>query len=163
MILIGTARRSQRRPREIGPLGTALRLIVGLGLLYLAGGFWDLSWSDPVVGFVVLPGVMVAVGLLASRYAQGPVRFTGIAGHLANLVVIVALLVNPVTAGGATLFYGASMLIAAACGRGRCEATVISNLILRRDDQIGCPLFFPVDVLEARLRRRSRSEIAVTL
>ena len=31
-----------------------------------------------------------------------------------------------------------------------CEATVLSNLILSRDDQIGCPAFTPIDALEAR-------------
>jgi hypothetical protein len=37
-----------------------------------------------------------------------------------------------------------------------CEATVLSNWILRRDDQIGCPCFTPIDEAEARLSARSR-------
>jgi hypothetical protein len=32
---------------------------------------------------------------------------------------------------------------------------VVSNLILHRDDQIGCPTFSPIDEAEARLRRKS--------
>ena len=43
---------------------------------------------------------------------------------------------------------------AAWCGQPGCEAIVLSNLILGRDDQIGCPAFTPVDALEA-LRRGS--------
>jgi hypothetical protein len=39
------------KAREIGPVGTALRVVTGLGLLYLAGaveeGSWDVSWFDP--------------------------------------------------------------------------------------------------------------------
>jgi hypothetical protein len=143
------------KAREIGPIGTALRIAVGVGLLYLAGaidgGSWDVSWFDPLVGFVGLPGVMVILGLSARRYAGGPIHFTGVLGHAVNAVFIVALLLSPKTAGGATLFYGATMLLAAWRGQRGCESTMISNLILRRDDQVGCPLFLPVDEAEGRL------------
>jgi hypothetical protein len=143
--------------RRIGPVGTALRVVSGLALLYLAGavegGAWDVGWFDPIVGFVVLPAVMLVVGLLARRFAGGPVHLTGVVGHLANVAIIVVLLINPYTAGGATLFYGATMLVAAWLGQRGCESTVISNLILRRNDQIGCPLFLPIDELESRWRR----------
>jgi hypothetical protein len=64
-------------------------------------------------------------------------------------------LVNPYTAGGAAPFYGASMLAAAWREQRGCESTVISNLILRQDDQIGCLLFLPGDEAEARLTRNS--------
>lgn len=140
--------------REIGPVGTALRLIAGLGLLYLAGaidgGAWDVDWFDPLVGFVVLPALMVGLGLIARRYARSPIHFTGIVGHAVNAAVIAALLAIPYTAGGAALFYGATMLVAAWRGQRGCESTVISNLILRRDDQVGCVFFLPADEAEAR-------------
>jgi hypothetical protein len=142
--------------RRIGPFGTAGRVITGLALLYLAGaiegGAWDVEWYDPIVGFVVLPGVMLVVGLLARRFAAGPVHFDGVVGHLANLAIIVIFVLNPYTAGGATLFYGATLLVAAWRGQRGCESTVVANLILRRDDQIGCPLFLPIDELETRWR-----------
>jgi hypothetical protein len=32
----------------------------------------------------------------------------------------------------------------------------LSNLILRRDDQIGCPTFTPIDALEARRRNQGQ-------
>jgi hypothetical protein len=32
--------------------------------------------------------------------------------------------------------------------------TVLSNWILRRDDQVGCPIFSPIDAVEARHRTR---------
>lgn len=150
--------------REIGPVGTVLRVVTGLGLLYLAGavegGSWDVRWFDPLVGVIALPGATAALGLLARRYASGPIHFTGVRGHAVNAVVIVLLLVNPYTAGGAVLFYGASLLVAAWRGQRGCEGTVISNLILGRDDQIGCPLFLPADEAEAWLKRDSRSKRA---
>jgi hypothetical protein len=143
--------------REIGRVGTAVRLLSGLGLLYLAGGAsglsWGVLWYDPLVGLVALPAVAIALGLAARRYASGPVRFTGPLGVALNLAVIAALVSNPYTGGGATLFYGATLLVAAWRGQAGCEATVISNLILGRDDQIGCPTLTPIDEVEAHLRR----------
>jgi hypothetical protein len=154
------------KTRAIGPVGTALRVVAGLSLIYLAGavegGTWDVSWYDPLVGFVVLPGVMVVLGPLARRHSRGPLHFTGVLGHAANALVIGLLLINPYTAGGAVLFYGVTMLVAAWLGQRGCEATVISNLMLRRDDQVGCPLFLPTDEAEARLISRTKSKQAVT-
>jgi hypothetical protein len=97
---------------------------------------------------------VIAFGLGARRYAGGPVRFTGSAGTTANCLVLVGLAVNPYTAGGAALFYGATLLVAAWRAQPGCEATVLSNSILGRDDQIGCPIFSPIDKAEARLNAR---------
>jgi len=108
----------------------------------------------------VLPAIVLAMGLAARRWAAGPVRFTGPAGIALNLAVIVALVSNPYMGGGATLFYGGTMLVAAWRGQRGCEATVIPNLILGRDDQIGCPTFAPIDELETHLRRRNATAAA---
>lgn len=151
--------------RRIGPIGTASRVFLGLGLLYLAGGAsglsWEIRWSDAAVGLLALPAIMVAVGLIGRRYATGPIRFTGPLGVALNCAAIVALVSNEYTGGGATLFYGATLLLAAWQGQPGCEGTVLSNLILRRDDQIGCPVFSPLDGAERRFARRSglRQEI----
>jgi hypothetical protein len=148
----------QLKGRRIGPIGTMTRLVAAAGLFYLAlfdGTSWGLDWYDAAVGLGVLPAAVIAFGLAARRYASGPVRFTGSAGTTANCLLIVALAVNPYTAGGAALFYGATLLVAAWRGQPGCEATVVSNAIFGRDDQIGCPLFSPIDEAEARLAARS--------
>jgi hypothetical protein len=146
------------KTRRIGPIGTTTRLLAAAGLLYLAlfdGTSWGLEWYDAAVGLGVLPGAVIAFGLAARRYASGPVRFTGSAGTTANCLVLVALAVNPYTAGGAALFYGATLVVAAWRALPGCEATVLSNSILGRDDQLGCPVFSPVDEAEARLKART--------
>jgi hypothetical protein len=143
--------------RRIGPIGTTTRLLAATGLLYLAffdGASWGLEWYDAAVGLGVLPAAVIAFGLGARRYAGGPVRFTGSAGTTANCLVLVGLAVNPYTAGGAALFYGATLLVAAWRAQPGCEATVLSNSILGRDDQIGCPIFSQIDEAEARLNAR---------
>jgi hypothetical protein len=74
----------------LGPAGTARRVVVAAGLLYLAGGANAGSWS--------------------------------IAWYAAVLV--------------------------------------LSNWILRRDDEVGCPVFAPIDAAEAR--HRSNGQAAPT-
>jgi hypothetical protein len=143
--------------RRIGPIGTATRLLVAAGLFYLAlfdGVDWGLEWYDVAVGLGLLPAAVIGFGLAARRYASGPVRFTGSAGTTANCLVIIALAVNPYTAGGAALFYGGTLLVAAWRAQPGCEASVVSNAILGRDDQIGCPLFSPIDEAEAHFASR---------
>jgi hypothetical protein len=140
--------------RRLGPLGTAARIPVALGLVYIAGAAdglpWDVSWYDPLLGLIALPALTVVLGLIARRRAAGPIRFTGPLGHAVNCALILVLVLNPYTGGAAALFYAATMLVAAWEGQPGCEATVISNLILGRDDQVGCPVFVLIDTAEAR-------------
>ncbi len=153
--------------RRIGSVGTVSRVIVALGLLFLAlthgvidttdwSRSWALTWRDAVLGLIAFPSVMVVVGLAARRFAGGAIHFTGPLGLAINTAVIVALVANPYTAGGVELFYGVSLLVAAWCGQPGCEVTVLSNLILGRDDQIGCPAFTPIDALEVRAVAQGR-------
>ena len=147
--------------RRIGPIGTASRVLAGLALLYLAlsdGGrlSWDIRWYELALGLGVFPAVMVGVGLAARRFAGAPVRFTGPLGLAVNAALGVALFANEYTAGGAALFVAATLLIAAWRAQPSCELTVLSNSILRRDDQIGCIVFTPIDEAEARLTARHR-------
>jgi hypothetical protein len=146
--------------RRIGPIGTTARLIAAAALVYLAcfdGTSWRLSRSDALLGLIVLPGLMLALALTARRLDTGPIRFAGPAGVALNCAVIVALLANPYTAAAAELFYGTTLVIAAWRAQPGCEATVISNWLLGRDDQIGCPIFSPIDQAEARRSSRTRS------
>jgi hypothetical protein len=143
-------------PRAIGPAGIAARVAVGITLIALALIWRTPHWLDFVLGLVVLPGV--AIGLLAWRARHNPATLnaTGSAGHLANAIVFAPLFILPATAGGAMLFYGSSMLVAAVRRSGGCEVTVIANTALRRDDQVGCILFAPVDLTESAIHRDRR-------
>jgi hypothetical protein len=145
--------------REIGPVGTAARVVTALALFFIAGGAtfssWSLDLDEVVIGLVALPALVVALGLVAQRSHPGPIRLTGLLGVALNLAAIVALIANDVTGPeGAVIFYGATMLLAAFRGQAGCEATVVSNLVLGRDDQIGCPMFGPIDEVEAHFRSR---------
>jgi hypothetical protein len=139
--------------RSIGAWGTAARVVVGLA--FVAGALVaGVERLDAVVGLLVLPLAVGAVVL-----ARGPsatrVRLTGPQGHCINCALgVAAFVLVPVAA---LLFYGGSMLVAAARGYGGCELFAVSNWLWRRDDQIACPVFHLVDVAEHRHRSRKVS------
>lgn len=149
--------------RRIGTIGTVARVLVGLALLVLAfaNKSWGFAWSDVALGLVVFPGVMAAVGLVA-RHKGRTLRFTGPIGLAVNGVVLTALFLNDYTNTATALFIGITLLVAAWRAQPGCEATVLSNWILRRDDQVGCPTFTPIDAVEARLTGRNRQPEATT-
>ena len=78
-----------------------------------------------------------------------------------NLAVFLALYLTfwyapalRVTSDAALIYYGASMLVAARRGYAGCEVLAVSNWLLRRDDEVGCAVFFVVDQLERRTGSR---------
>jgi hypothetical protein len=142
---------SSRRQRSIGPLGTTARVLIG-GLLvasvtwgHLTRGFHPSAWLLGLLGF---PALLVAGQWLRTRRTPTPLRATGPLAHALNVAVFLVLYLLEPTSDAALLFYGASMWLAAARGYAGCEVLAVSNWLLRRDDQIGCALFWPIDQLE---------------
>lgn len=121
----------------------------------MSSSFWrDPSWRDAVLGLVIAPGVVLALAAWRAHRSPEPLRATGPIGYSINLVVGVTALLLPATAGAAFFFYGGSMLLAAARSQGGCEVTVLPNVVLGRGDQVGCPLFSPLDRAEQTLVTR---------
>jgi hypothetical protein len=154
---------SRRPKRMIGAIGTAARLLVGLVLLgsvlqgELAGPFRPAAWLLGLVGF---PAVLMVWQWWRARHGRPPLRATGPLGHGLNIAVFLALYLTPLyapslrfTSDAALLFYGTSMLLAALRGYAGCEVLAVSNCLLRRDDQVGCVVFSPIDQFERYLRR----------
>ena len=157
-----TASPVTRAERGIGSMGTIARVATGLGLLFLAGlaaHRGDLQWFEAFIGLIGLPllvmGIVVATKRIlgTSSYLQA----TGSIGTLVNLSIIAALFVVPWTTEIAYFFYGIPMFIAAWRGYPGCEMLAMSNLVLRRQDELGCPWFWPIDTLEAWMRTHSRT------
>jgi hypothetical protein len=147
------------RPRSIGPLGTTARVLVG-GLFvgsvtwgHLDRGFHPSAWLLGLLGF---PALVVAAQWLRARRTPTPLQVTGLAAHVLSVAVFVVLYLLKPTSDAALLFYGASMWLAAVRGYAGCEVLAVSNWLLRRDDQIGCAVFWPIDQLEQhRTARRA--------
>jgi hypothetical protein len=145
--------------RAIGPIGTTARLLVG-GLFvgsvtwgHLDREFHPSAWLLGLVGF---PALLVAGQWLWARRSPTPLRATGPVAHALNVAVFVVLYLLEPTSDAALLFYGASMWLAAARGYAGCEVLAVPNWLLRRDDQVGCAVFWPIDQLEQhRTARRA--------
>lgn len=147
--------------RAIGTWGTTVRLLVGGALVgsvahgSLTGsrGFQAAAW---LLGLVVFPVLLLAWQTWRTRrHPRRLVAVTGPAGHLVASAAFLVLYATPwyapsvgVTSAAALLFFGTSMLLAAYRGYAGCELLAVSNWLLRRDDQVGCVLFDPVDRLE---------------
>ena len=146
----------------IGPAGRLARAGVGLTLIGLALFWRDPDWQDAVLGLLIAPALVLGALSWRARRSPEPLEAIGPVGHAVNLAIVIPLFALPATAGAAFLFYGASMLLAAARRNGGCEVTAFSNTALGRDDQVGCALFAPVDLAEEELaaRRRGPSTVA---
>lgn len=147
--------------RAIGPLGTAARTVVGGVLLgsvtwgHARGGVNLGAW---LIGLAVIPGLTIA--LMRWRSARRPDRLNWLTGPLGHPVTAAAFLTLYATtwyapsidvlSDGVLVFAGVTMLVAAYRGYAGCELLAISNWVLRRNDQVGCLLFQPVDVMEGR-------------
>jgi len=146
--------------RAIGAWGTAARVAVGVALVgsvaygHAARGWHPVAW---LLGLLVFPALVVAGQWWRARRHPAPLRAVGLVGHVVNLAVFLALYLTwwyapaiGVLSDAALLFYGGSMLVAAVGGDAGCEVLAASNWLLRREDQIGCALFWPIDTLEPR-------------
>ncbi len=120
----------------------------------------SLQWHEAMLGLVGFPAATVAGVLLWQRLLPigTPIRATGHAGLCANTGLAFALIAIPFTQDAALLFFGATLLLTALRGYAGCEIVAVSNWLLRRDDQVGCVVFSPVDAVEAQLAGKSRAD-----
>lgn len=149
--------------REIGPIGTASRVVVGLIAIALPIAIGGFGWWDAAAALVALPLIATAAAaLITAAYRRlSPESLTrrhavcsSLACWLIVVMVIAAAGLDVLTpASGEVAFWvwlGASMLVAAARGYGGCEVLAAPNLLTGRHDQVGCVLFTPIDRAEAR-------------
>jgi len=148
--------------REIGPIGTAARLVGAAAALTVPALLDEFSGWDLLVGLVGLPLVATAgfeaVRAGYERYVPGGIASqtgtcTGaacwlIAVVLAPLVPLAAL--TPVTSTSLWIWIGGSLVLAAIRGYGGCEILAFPNALTGRRDQVGCIVFTPIDRAEAR-------------
>jgi hypothetical protein len=147
--------------REIGSLGTAARVILGLIMVgsvfyghFIKGPFIPLPW---VIGLLVFPAIFTTWQYLRARRNPARLEADGPVATVLNVVIFIAFYFTFLYApaidfmsDAVLIFYGLSMLLAALRGYGGCESLAFSNWLLRRDDQIGCLLFSPIDAAERK-------------
>jgi hypothetical protein len=151
-----------RLHRDIGPIGTAARLVLGLllgglivyGQLSSSGHLAPTTWTLGLIGF---PALVLAWHFW--RIRRNPARFsdTSALSFVLSLALPVALyltgwFVPPLwfTSDATLIFVGSSLLLAALRGDAGCEFLALSNWLLRRSDQMACAVFTPIDSLDQR-------------
>jgi hypothetical protein len=162
--------RLQPQARQIGAIGTAVRVV--LGSLLVLFGVLDgqvivingqlrshFQLLPFLLGVIVFPAVLLGLQWLRIRFAPAPLQATGPVATVLNILIFLALVSTPLylpqlsfLGFAAFVFYGASMLVAAVRGYAGCEVLAASNWILGRDDQVGCLVLSPIDGAERQLR-----------
>ena len=150
--------RANDKQRRIGIIGTVARVILGLvlvGSVVWGEGtsrFVPISWALGLIGF---PAVLLAWQWVRARFTTAHFQATGPLGMALNAMIFLALYLTPFyapalafTSDAALIFYGVSMWLAAVRGYAGCEVLAVSNWLLRRDDQVGCVVFAPIDRME---------------
>ena len=155
-----TTEQATRPHRDIGPLGMAARLLVGLllvglivyGQLASSGHLAPVTW---VLGLLGFPALVLAWHIWRIRRNPAPFSDTSPLSFMLSLVLPLAFyltgwLVPPLwfSSDATLIFVGASLLLAALRGSAGCEFLALSNWLLRRHDQLACAVFTPIDSLE---------------
>jgi hypothetical protein len=146
--------------RQIGIIGTIARVIIGTWLfgsvLYghmVRGPFRPLPW---VIGLVIFPAVFLAWQWARARRNPSKLKANGLIASTINIIIFFYFLLwTPSSISfmrdAVLIFYSVSMLIAAIRGYAGCESLAISNWLLKRDDQLGCLFFSPIDFAERKV------------
>ena len=151
--------------REIGPIGTIARMILGFVLFgsvfydhFIKGPFRPLPW---VIGLLVFPAIFIIWQYLRARRNPARLEANSPVATVINVVIFFAFYFTFIYApalafmsDAVLIFYGLSMLLAAVRGSRGCESLAISNWLLKRDDQLGCLVFSPIDNAESQLTGR---------
>jgi hypothetical protein len=155
-----------RSPREIGPIGTAARLVLGVflvgiivnGQLMTSGHLSPITWVLGLLGFpaLVLIWHVWQIHRHPARFSDtSPLSFVlslalPLAFYLTGLYVPALWFTSDAT----LIFVGSSMVLAGLRGAAGCDFLASSNWLLHRTDQMACAIWTPIDALE---QRRSRS------
>jgi len=154
--------------RKIGTVGTLARIILGLILFgsvfyghFIKGPFRPLPW---VIGLLIFPAIFIIWQSLRARRNPARLEANSPVATVLNVAIFFAFYFTYIYApsidfmsDAVLIFYGLSMLVAALRGYGGCESLAISNWLLKRDDQLGCLLFLPIDYAERQLTGRPRT------
>lgn len=157
-----THEQATRMRRDIGPVGTAVRLLVGVALVgdivygefATAGHLEPLTWLLGLLGF---PALVLMWHVWRIRRNPMPFVDTSPLTFVLSLALPVAVyflgwIVRPLwfTSDATILFIGGSLLLAALRGSAGCEFLALSNWVMRRNDQLACAVMTPLDALDRR-------------
>ena len=107
---------------------------------------------SPSIGAVAF----LALAAARLRFTRTPLREASTLASCLNFAIGFALF--SVTPDAFALFIAVSLSVAAVRGYAGCEVLAVSNWLLRRDDEVGCVLFTPIDSAERILSERTSND-----
>jgi multidrug transporter EmrE-like cation transporter len=151
-------KRAKWNGKDIGPIGTTARIVVGFALVgsvvhgQLSTQFHPATWA---LGLVAFPAIMLAWHWWRIRRNPARFQYTSPLSFALSVVPFFALYLTwwyapafSVTSDAALIFYGSSMVLAGLRGYAGCEILALSNWIFGRSDLIACAPFTPIDYVE---------------
>jgi multidrug transporter EmrE-like cation transporter len=158
--------RAQWVGKDIGPIGTTARMVIGFWLVgsvvygQLSTQVHPATWA---LGLVAFPGIMLAWHWWRIRRNAARFEYTSPLSFALSVVPFFALYLTwwyapafSVTSDAALIFYGSFMILAGLRSYPGCEILALSNWIFGRSDLIACAPFTPIDHAEQRLEEGQR-------
>lgn len=155
---------SPKQPNGAPPVGRALRILLGVLLIvYVTPIYFRLPSQFFFGSLLLMLGLIVAyclVHIVSRRVAAfGPYLATILVHALLVGLYVAGFFRMPILGSGsgqlaAVTFLGISLVIAGVRGVAGCELMAIPDLFLRKDVEVACLIFSPLDKLERKLRNK---------
>ena len=156
---------SPEQPNRASPVGRALRILLGVVLIvYVTPIYFRLPSRVFFWSLLLMSGLIVAycvIHIVVSRpvSALGPLLGAILVHALLVALYVAGFFPMPVFGSGkgqlaAVTFLGISLVFAGVRGVAGCELMAIPDLFFRKDVELACLIFSPLDKLERRLQNK---------
>ena len=156
---------SFEQPRQAPPVGRVVRILLGLVLtLYVAPVYFQVPVRVAMGALLVVLGLVGVCSLIHIAVARRIIAVGPCLGAAMTTGLVVAFYVAgasglPVLGGGkgqlaAVTFLGISLVVAGVRAVPGCELMAIPGVFFRKDIDLACLVFSPLDRLERKLRRK---------
>ncbi len=154
-----------QQPRQAPPMGRALRILLGLVLIvYTVPVYFQVPMRLAVGAWLLLLGLIGIYSLIHIVMSRRIVALGPFLGAIVANGLLVALYVAgasglPILGHGkgqlaAVTFLGTSLVVAGVRALPGCELMAIPGMFFRKDTDLACLVFSPLDRLERKLRSR---------
>jgi len=156
---------SVQQPSKAPPMGRALRILLGLVLIvYTVPVYFQVPMRLAVGASLLVLGLIGVNSLIHIVVSRRIVAFGSFLGAVVAFGLLVALYaggasVLPILGHGkgqlaAATFLGISLVVAGVRATPGCELMAIPGMFFRKDTELACLVFSPLDRLERKLRSR---------
>ena len=147
-----------QQPRNVPPIGRALRILLGLVLMAYVAPFYLQVGARIAVGSFLLIGVYSLIHIVVSRgiVVFRPFLWVIVANGLLVALYFAGASALPIFGHGkgqlaAVTFLGVSLVVAGVRAAPGCEVMAIPSVLFGQHTELACIIFSPLDRLERKL------------